>query len=94
MKQYITFSLFQDGFQNRKDNFTYEGLKALYNHFEEEEQNGIETEFDPIGICCEYTEYKDLEELQNNYSNIETMEELHDHTQVIEFKGGIIILDF
>ena len=38
---------------------------------------GEEIEFDPIAICCEYTEYDNFEDLQNDY-NVETLEELEE----------------
>ena len=54
MKSQVTFSQFVDGFNCRPDNFTYTGLRALYDAFEEiEEDIGNEITFDPIGICCD-----------------------------------------
>ena len=38
--------------------------------------------------------YKDLNEIKENYTNIKSMNDLHDHTQVIEFDGGVIIAEF
>ena len=40
-----------------------------------------------VGICCEYSEYESLEEFNNAYSKEWTLEELKDHTEVIEFEG-------
>jgi len=57
MKQTINFSMFVDGFSNRKDNFSYSGLKAMFEYFEKlDDDCGQEMEFDPIAICCEFTE--------------------------------------
>jgi len=67
----------------RPDNFSYEGLKALYGYFEElgEDQN---IEFDVIAICCDFTEYDNLAEFNRDYGkNFEDIEEIFDHTQVI-----------
>ncbi|MHB8096032.1 MAG: hypothetical protein ACYDEI_00040 [Erysipelotrichaceae bacterium] len=84
MKQTIRFAHFYDGFESRRNNFSYEGLKALFDYFMDfEEETGEELEFDPIAICCDYTEYENLEELQNNYNDIETMEDAQEHTIVI-----------
>lgn len=79
-----------------KDNFSYDGLKALYEYFEEyEDSTGEKIEFDMVGICCEYSEYESLEEINNAYGlkfNKEwTLEELQDRTHVIEFEK---LIDF
>jgi len=100
MYQEITSSDFSDWFltsETYKNNFSYKGLKSLYNYLVDlEEDTGDNIEFDPVAICCEYSEYKNLEEIKNNYNDIETIEDLRDHTQVIEISGSdkIIIQDF
>tara|TARA_R100000734_G_C3309668_1_gene100347 strand:+ start:353 stop:655 length:303 start_codon:yes stop_codon:yes gene_type:complete len=100
MYQEITSSEFSDWFltsETYKNNFSYKGLKSLYNYLVDlEEDTGDNIEFDPVAICCEYSEYKNLEEIKNNYNDIETIEDLRDHTQVIEISGSdkIIIQDF
>jgi len=50
---------FCDGFSGSyENNFSYDGKKALYDYFEQyEDEIGDEIEFDPIAICCEYSEY-------------------------------------
>ena len=88
MKEYVTESTFIDAFKQsdtRKNQFSYEGLTALYEYFEEyEDSTGEEIEFDMIGICCEYTEYDNLKELNNNYSKqYKDLEELREETEVI-----------
>ena len=92
----VNFSTFCDSFSDTyKNNFTYGGKRALFDYLEQlSEDMGENIELDTIALCCEYSEYSDMEEIKDQYSNIETIEELHDHTQVIEFKGGIIIADF
>lgn len=72
MKENISFSRFCDAFEemNRTDNFSYEGKEALYNWLIElEEDTGQETELDIIALCCEFTEYKDIEEYLNDFKN-------------------------
>jgi len=94
----ITFSDFTDEFKLfDRDNFSYDGMKALYEYLEDyEEQTETPIELDVIALCCEYTEYEDLKELQGNYNNIETIEELENNTQVIRIEGSesFIIADF
>ena len=90
MTKTITFSDFVDEFHayGRGDNFTYEGLKALYNWFEElEELTGQVTELDVIAICCEFDE-ADWQDVKNDYSlegetPEEICDELSEHTLVV-----------
>jgi hypothetical protein len=98
MKQSISQSQFIDAFHNcgRGEQFTYDGLVALYDFLEEmDECSDTEYELDVIALCCEFTEYSDFEELQENYSNIEGREELEDNTLVINVGvDSFIIQDF
>lgn len=100
MKDTITQFQFCDWFQqNRPNNFSYEGSKALFHYLEDLENDiGEEIDFDPIALCCEYDEYDNLKECLEAYSilNLKTIEDLRDHTQVIEVDGldSIIIQAF
>lgn len=81
----------------RGDQFSYEGLGALFDWLDElAEDTGTPYELDVIALCCEFTEYSDLSEIQANYSStdIDSIDDLRDHTIVIEFDGGLIIQDF
>jgi|TARA_R110000824_G_scaffold61993_3_gene164432 hypothetical protein len=99
--------MFIDAFRdcNREENFTYYGRVAMFEYFTElEDDIGEQIEFDPIGICCAYTQYESLAEIQENYDSVKDLDDLRDHTQVIEVKklnskmqyvdGGLIIEDF
>ena len=91
--------LFRQTFHNygRGDQFSYEGLNALFDYLEElSEDTGANIELDVIALCCEFTEYADLEKIKSQYSNttLESLDDLHDHTQAIQFETGIIIQDF
>lgn len=71
---------------------------------------GEETEFDVIAICCDWTEYADAVEAAEAYgweapeipegeerddtSDRKALEYLHDQTHVVEFDGGILVLNF
>ena len=63
IKQTVTESDFRDAFQAiRPDNFSYEGLGALYEYLEElSEDTGEDIELDVIALCCDYTEYSEDE---------------------------------
>ena len=63
-----------------KNNFSYDGLDAMYDYFDEIE----EYELDMVGICCNYSEYENLAEIQEQYPDIETVEDLREFTEVIE----------
>tara|TARA_R100001460_G_scaffold4996_1_gene14018 strand:+ start:615 stop:911 length:297 start_codon:yes stop_codon:yes gene_type:complete len=94
----ITEYQFTDWFmKHRPNNFSYEGTKALFDYLEDlEDSIGEKIEFDPIAFCCEYSEYDNIEECLKEYDNIETIDELRDHTTVIEVEGSnkIIIQAF
>jgi len=97
MKQTINFHQFQDSFSIRPNSFSYEGLKALYDYLVEyEEATGEDLELDPIAFCCEFTEFENLEDFQDQYSDdYESIEEIEDQTTVIRTDGdGFIIQDF
>ena len=99
MKQIISESDFRDAFERmgRHNNFSYAGLGALFDYLEEyEEETGEQIEFDPIALCCEYTEYENIEELKKDYDNIEDMDDLENSTEVIHIEGtdGFIIQQF
>ena len=98
MKESVNFSRFCDAFQIRKENFSYEGKKALFEYLEQyEEDTGEELELDVIALCCDYTEYEDLQEFQGDYSKeYESIDDIRDATTVIEIEGkeGFIIQAF
>ena len=102
MKKVIGFCEFSDAFRdmNRKENFSYDGLKALYDYFTEyEESTGEEIELDVIAICCDFSEYADLEEFQADYGEeYETLEDIENNTIVImlgsDLDDGFIIQAF
>ena len=80
-----------------REDFTHAALVALYEYLEDYSSDTCEpVELDVIALCCEFTEYENFEEIQKAYSStkLETIEDLWNNTQVIEFKYGIIIQDF
>ena len=100
MKETITKYQFIDWFRssdNYRNNFSYDGLGALFDYIEELENDmGEDIEFDPIALCCEYSEYESFEELKDDYDDIESMDDLQDWTTVINIpdSDGIIIQQF
>lgn len=87
MKQAVRFCDFEDAFKDmdRAENFSYEGLKALFDYIESyEEDMGEETELDVIALCCEYVEVESLEDFNAQYGKeCATVDEIDNYTQVI-----------
>ena len=99
MKKTINEYQFSDAFveMGRENQFSYEGRKALFNYLEQyEEETGSEMELDVIALCCEFTEYENIEEFNNNYGKeCETLDEVAEYTQVIDINDeSFIIQDF
>lgn len=108
MKEYIQFGDFEERFLSSdtyKDNFTHEGLRALFDYIEEyEAETGEETTFDMVALCCEYSEYPSAKEASDQYGryydiddtneNIEksAREWIDDRTTVIDVEGGGVII--
>jgi hypothetical protein len=58
MKTTVYFSEFCDYFQKiRPDNFSYQGLRVLFDYLEEIDNScGEDSELDVIGLCCDFAE--------------------------------------
>ena len=102
MKTIITEWDFINAFDkmDRSENFSVAGRKALFSWFTElEADSGVEMELDPIAVCCEYSEYADINELKQDYAvpedcedDDEALEYFREQTMVIELdNGGLII---
>ena len=111
MKMTINESTFKEQFRlnGRKDQFSSNGLTALYDYLEEAYGEDGEYEYDlnVTGLCCQFTEYDNALDAGLNYNgllNVKSLTEeekernalefLRDNTLVITFDGGIIIQDF
>lgn len=59
MKITLNFSQFIDNWpESRKDQFSYDALRAIFDYLEEiEAGSGEDIEFDPVAICCDWAEY-------------------------------------
>jgi glycerophosphoryl diester phosphodiesterase len=98
MKKTINFYDFRNWFkQYRPNNFSESGLQALWEMLEEyEDSTGKEIEFDPIALCCEYTEYEDMEEFWKDYDKEDYPNEqsIMDATFYWAFGDSFIIQQF
>lgn len=58
-------------------NFTYKGLRALFEYLENlSEDIGENIKLDVITLCCEYSEYKDLNKYLNEAYTTEEINEI------------------
>ena len=87
--------------ESRPENFSLEGLYTLYNYLNDlSEDIGEDIELDIIAICCDYTEYESLEKALEQYENINSYDELEQHTSILNISmffdnhKGIIIQAF
>lgn len=86
-----------------RDNFSYEGAKALMEHLQAwAGEYGTNIEYDPVALCCDFAEYTE-DELISEYGYLlddenpeigDLVETLGYETQVIEFPGGYIVQAF
>lgn len=70
MKRTVNFYDFHRAFidMRRKDQFSTEGLKLLFEHLEQyEDETGTELELDVIALCCEYAE-EPIKDVAESYS--------------------------
>lgn len=101
MIQTVTTTDFINAFDrvDRSANFSTAGLVAIFDLLEDVNPD---MELDPIAICCEFSEYKDLEELKQDYAYDEDLEEddeildyYRDQTLVLELaNGGLVIQSY
>ena len=97
----VSQSQFIDAFMNnemRKDQFSYYGLKALYNYLWDYSEQRLDylVEFDVVALCCDFWEYEDFRHLQEDYKDIGNMDDLEYQTTVIQIPNslGFIIATF
>ena len=94
MKQTVNQYQFTQEFKRiRPNQFTYEGLKALFDWFEDyETETETETELDVIGICCEWSEYANLKEYNQDYEYCESLSQVQELTTVIPINSESFII--
>ena len=59
-------------------------LECLYNYLiDYERDTNTEIELDVIALCCDYSEWDNLEEYRKNYSSIHSIKDIKDATTFI-----------
>ena len=69
--------------------FSYEAWEQI---FEWEDEMGSDVEYDPVAFCCTYAEYESFEKLKEDYSNIETFDDLEGKTWVANLSEGRVLI--
>ncbi len=80
----------------RPDQFSYDALRALFDYYEElEESTGEQIKLDVIAICCDWTEYENIEKFRKDFGEeYENIADIENDTTVIEFDGGFLVEAF
>lgn len=102
----LSFNDFEREFSEhgREDNFSYHGLKALYDYvWDSAEDVGTPYVLDVVALCCTYTEYS-LEDAVSAFPDLlegldttdEILDVLNDHTTAIRTGSSdiIVVADF
>jgi len=95
MKQSVSIYDFERAFKRcERENFSYDGLKALFEYLEEfEDGTGEEVELDVIALCCEYAEYDSLKEYNDYYgTKYSEIDAIQDDTMLIKIDDERFII--
>ena len=78
----------------RPDNFSNEGLKALYDWIDEYYQESFEPyKLDVIAICCDFTEYDSLKQFNEEYNrDYNSIDDIVDDTILIRIDSERFII--
>lgn len=72
--------------ENKNGNFTYKGLRVLFEYLEETTDEENPYKLDVITLCCEFSEYENLEKYLRDYKSHSLKEDFEDEE---EFKEAI-----
>ena len=96
MKTTVNLNDFRQAFKDygREDQFSYDGLEALFNYIEEGELFGDEEyTLDVIELCCAFSEYDSMEAFQMDYGDeYQTLEDIEYQTIVIMVNDSKFII--
>ena len=95
MKQSVNIYDFEREFKRfERNNFSWDGLKALFGYLEEyEEDTGEEVELDVIALCCDYMEYDSLKEYNDDYgTKYSEIDAIQDDTTLIKIDDNSFII--
>ena len=90
--------------ENPNSNFSYKGLRFLFEYIDESHDEENPFKMDVISLCCEFSEYKNFDEYLNDYRSQHdeqeddegdaefkerVEEEISDKTTLIKFEDDI-----
>ena len=94
--QTVDLNDFREAFKqaDRKDQFSYEGLEALFDFISDiyATEENTNYELDVIALCCEYTEYASVAEYNKDYEPVESIDEIENQTLVIKIDDDSFII--
>ena len=73
---------------SRWKQFSYEAWQLIY---EWETEINPKVEYDPIGFCCDYSEYESFKDLQAEHE-VETLDDLRGKTWVGDLPEGRLLI--
>ncbi len=85
----VSFNDFLEEFRRygRENQFSYDAKKALYDYLNDiSEDTGEHIELDIISICCDFSEYDNLEQFIDDYGytvDINSLEDIEYYTVMI-----------
>ena len=96
MYQRINFSAFMDAFtgKGRLTQFSYRAMKAIFDYLEGlEDDTGEAIELDVVAICCEFSEYENLEAFRLDYpGEYASLEDVEYYTTVIPINDESFVI--
>ena len=93
-RQLSTYEMINDLMDDDYASYTYDQAEALVNYYEELSED-TDIAWDTVAIRCEWSTYDNIEEVKNNYLNIDSLEQLEENTQVIVAEDNtLIVMDF
>ena len=73
--------------ENPNGNFSYKGLIALFGYLDESFDKEKPYKLDVVSLCCEYSEYRNIEEYLKDYPTDlkkDDYEDLNDYKEAVE----------
>ena len=68
--------------ENPNGNFSYKGLRCLFQWLEDTTTEENPYKLDVIALCCEFVEYKNVEEFLKDYSNYTTFKSFKEQNEL------------
>ena len=92
MKQYVSNSIMHND-ERLTCNFSYEAIDFLYEYYNQlEDELGIEIDYDPIAIRCDWCEYDSYVELLDNYNENDLYEMCILEVEMLQGENHYLVL--